>query len=100
MMKIGELVRSSFNELIKNNALSSEEVDQLLQAKYSKQRFDVNYPILKAYIEGVILSNQQNVNGYSRYNSAILRINEKKYLLCNDWYDRNRKHFQTWLDRF
>jgi hypothetical protein len=100
MMKIGELVRSSFNTLIQKGLLSSEEIEFLMQAKYSKQRFDVNYPILKMYIEDVNQSNQQNINGYSRYYSFLLRINGKKYLLCNDWYDRNRKFFLTWLSRF
>jgi hypothetical protein len=99
-LKIGELVRDSFDKLIERNALGIEEVELLLQNKYSKQRFDVNYPVLKAFIEGANFSDQRNINGYPRYYSNILKINGKKYLLCNDWYDRNRRYFLTWLNRF
>lgn len=46
-LKIGALVRNEFDRLIRNNLLSGEMIQHLLDEKYSKLTFDVNYPILK-----------------------------------------------------
>ncbi|WHX97962.1 hypothetical protein [Neobacillus sp. DY30] len=49
-LKIGALVRNEFDRLISNNLLSAEMIQHLLDEKYAKLTFDVNYPILKKLI--------------------------------------------------
>lgn len=46
-MKVGVLVRSTLPELLTTHLLSEHEVMQLQKLDYSKQVFDMNYPILK-----------------------------------------------------
>jgi hypothetical protein len=98
-LKIGELVRIEFDRLIRNNLLSDELINHLLDERYSKLTFDVNYPILKKINADQSPFEQRMVNGYSRYWSRIYKIKGERYLICNDWYDRNRTKFINWADR-
>jgi hypothetical protein len=99
-MKIGALIRCSLEKLIDQDALPPEIISHLLDEKFSKQRFDLNFAFLKRIEEGRGVSEQRNVNGYPRYYSQIYIIHGKKYLLCNDWYDRNRARYLSWLEQF
>jgi hypothetical protein len=46
-LNIGALIRNEFDRLIRNNLLSDEMLQHLLDEKFSKLTFDVNYPIFK-----------------------------------------------------
>lgn len=97
-LKVGELVRTSFSKLIKNDQITYEMIEWLSSKKYCKDTFDVNYPILKKLASGFPIGDQRNVNGYPRYWAEVLTIKGEKYILCNDWYDRNRRKFETWFE--
>jgi hypothetical protein len=97
--KIGGLVRSEFDRLIRNNLLSGEMIQHLLDEKYSKLTFDVNYPILRKINADQSTFDQRMINGYSRYWSTIYKINGKRYFICNDWYEKSRTKFINWVDR-
>lgn len=98
-IKIGALVRKEFDRLIKNNLLSDDMIKLLLEQKYSKLTFDVNYPILRKINGDHSTFDQRMINGYSRYWSTIYKINGKRYFICNDWYDKSRTKFINWVDR-
>lgn len=44
------------------------------------------------------LIDQRTVNGYFRYWAKPVIIQNEKYFVCNDWYERNRSKFVTWAD--
>lgn len=97
-IKIGVFVRTSIANLITNDQLTAEMLEWLSSKKYCKETFDINYPLLKKLESSVPLAEQRKINSYDRYWKEVLTINGEKYLLCNDWYDRNRVKFQTWLE--
>ena len=92
-VKIGKLVRDTFNRIFKDNLLSDNEIQNLMNVEYCKKIFDMNYPILKEINHSISLKEQRKINGYDRYYAKPF---ENKYLLCNDWYERNRKLFDIW----
>ena len=98
--KIGELVRTKLAQIIRNDLLSSEKIIVLQDARHCKNLFDINYPMLKKATYDRPLIEQRTVNGYFRYWAKPVTIHKEKYLVCNDWYERNRTKFITWVDSF
>ena len=92
--KIGKKARSIFNDLESDNNLSFEQLDLLCREGYSKEIFDMNFPVLKEYYGDKDIA---NINNYPRYyTTKIYTFNGKKYILSNDWYERNREKLETW----
>lgn len=44
------------------------------------------------------LLEQRRVNGYYRYWAEPVTIHYEKYLVCNDWYERNKSKFIIWAE--
>lgn len=93
-IKIGKIVQNTFHHLFKNNLLENNEISNLIDKDYSKNIFDMNFPILKKLDLNEDVKIQRKINGYDRYYAKIFG---EKYLLCNDWYPRNKKLFEQWL---
>ncbi|RSK27612.1 hypothetical protein EJF36_12400 [Bacillus sp. HMF5848] len=98
--KIGVLVRNSITRLIKENKLTTETVSFLCDEKYCKNTFDINYPFFKRVQRGIPMTDQRKINGYDRYWKNYIVINNEKFLVCNDWYERNRTKFVIWLGQY
>ncbi|MCR9222422.1 MAG: hypothetical protein NXI21_19550 [Alphaproteobacteria bacterium] len=96
-MKMGVLVRSTFKDLSENNILNDEIVKSLQDPVYSKEVLNNNYPVLKEVQNIEKMEEERKINGYFRYYSDPLRINNKNYLLSNNWYESNRESFLEWL---
>jgi hypothetical protein len=96
-LKIGKLVKNTLSILVRQNVLTPEKVRYLMDERYCKTTFDINYPFLKKVEKGVNESNQRKINGYDRYWAETIRINQENYFVCNDWYDRNRTKFIKWV---
>jgi hypothetical protein len=62
--KIGHLVRTVFEVLSRKKLLSNYMVQDLLDGKYSKETFDINYPVLKKVVDDQSLFDQRMMNGY------------------------------------
>lgn len=92
--KIGKFVRNTFKMLFEENKLSDEEIKKLTDKEYSRATFDVYHPVLVRIDFEKDVNSQRKVNGSDRYYSSPY---EEKYLLCNDWYERNRQFFNKWL---
>jgi hypothetical protein len=99
-IKIGELVRNEMAKLISQKLLSPEKVQLLIDEKFSKETFGVNYPFFKKIKSDKSLIEQRQINGYPRYWSKVYIINGERYLLCNDWYERHITKFKSWLKQF
>lgn len=96
-IKIGQFVRNALIHLIEDDKVTFEMIGWLCDKKYCKETFDINLPMLKKLETGVPLSDQRKVNGYDRYWKDVVTIKGLKYIVCNDWYDRNRGKFEYWL---
>jgi hypothetical protein len=97
--KIGTLIKREFSHLIEKGILTEDIIEQLTDTKFSKETFKLRYAMLKKINNSQSLYVQRMVNGYGRYYSHKYEINGKKYLLCNDWYERSRIELLNWLDK-
>jgi hypothetical protein len=96
-MKIGLLVRTTIKKIVSSNSISYEKITQLLDGKYCKTTFEINYPLLKKVMQNSSFSQQRKVNGYDRYWEEAIMINGDRYFICNDWYEKNRPRFIRWV---
>lgn len=62
---MGIFVNTTFKNLVASQALSDEMVTMLLDERYSKYTFDINYPFLKKIDWRTSLSEQRKINGYN-----------------------------------
>ena len=90
-IKIGQLVRETFSDLLNSNCLTDAEIKELCDKDYCKIIFDLNYAVLK---ESCNLEDRFDDKQHARYYSQVF---QGKYLLCNDWYERNRQGLEGWL---
>lgn len=97
-VKIGLMVRNEVAKLSKNGQISEELVQCLLDEEYSKETFNLNYPLLKKILKSKPITDQRYVNGYPRYWLQVFFINGDRYLICNDWYEHHRTKFLEWLE--
>ena len=87
-IKIGQIVKNYLIPTLLSDKISSTEVQKLQDADYSKQTFDINYPLL---------SKERIINGHVRYYVSPLLIKGVKYYVCQEWFDRNYQKLETWL---
>jgi hypothetical protein len=98
--KIGKFIRVEFEKLIERGLITEEILQHLCDSKYSKEVLGLRYPMIKKYNDQQSMTEQRLINGSGRYYSHVYRINGQKYLLTNDWYEKNRDHLVTWLGKF
>jgi hypothetical protein len=95
--RIGEHVRATMGKLAASGRLTARIIGDLLDARYCKARFNLGLPFLKAVDREVPLSRQGNDHhGRGRYWKKPLKIGDHEFLMCNDWYDRQRNAFDGW----
>lgn len=95
-IKIGLLVRKTIKLLHSEGKITPQLVLWLSSKKYCKDMFDINYPFLKKVENDKPFGDQRKINGYDRYWKGIIVINNESYMMCNDWYERNRVKFTRW----
>ena len=97
--KIGKHVRDTFFELIEHNKISEQMITQLLDADYSKRTFRINHPFLvKIDTSKNIFDQMRDENKYIRYYTKTVEINNSTYGLCKEWFERQRKYYDSWLN--
>ena len=88
--KIGEYVRSAIKKMFADSMLSDFEIENLKDKEFSKNIFNLNYPAL---IDG----NKSRKDGdYYRYYAEPFKKGNKKYYLCNHWFEDQFDDFQKW----
>lgn len=87
-LKIGQIVKNYLIPTLLSDQISTAEIQKLLDADYSKQIFDINYPLL---------SQERVINGHARYYVSPVLIKGVKYYVCQEWFGRNYKKLETWL---
>lgn len=93
-LKIGRIAQTLLRELLESGVIDEAEL-QLLQTKpYSKQRFDLDFPLL------VKLGSEHDP---VRYYDKPLIIRGVSYLLCSQWYEipanNDRPYLLAWLEQ-
>lgn len=67
---------------------SADEIQQLFDADYCRQVFNLRFPLL---------ATNRYVNGYSRYYATALNINGAHCYLCSQWYTKQQGRVKQWL---
>ena len=96
-MPIGRLVEQTFHEIVEKNLLSEEQVKFLTDKDFCKEQLGLYFPLLKEVDETKPIAVQRKINNYDRYYATPVNIGDKKYLICNDLYEKNHKPYLEWL---
>lgn len=97
-LRIGILVRNEIGKYASNNQLSHDMIQNLLDERYCRETFGINFPVLKKVDKDQTIIEQIKVNGLKRYWNMSYIINGDKYLLCHSWSELHRPKFLKWLE--
>jgi hypothetical protein len=85
-------------QLAASGRLTARIVGDLLDPRYCKARFNLGYPFLKPVDPSVPLPRQGNDrHGRGRYWKKPLRIGNREFLMCNNWFVWQRGAFDAWV---
>lgn len=88
VLKIGEIVKIYIFSVLEEGKITGYELQKLQDKEYSKQIFDINYPLL---------SKVRIINGQPRYYANRILINNEEYYICQEWFDKSRQKLVSWL---
>lgn len=93
-MKIGVIVRTVLRKILENGEVTKEEIEKMQTKEYSKETFDIQYPLLQkaSLTEG---------ESPKRYYSSSVKIYGEDYFLCSEWFEvpanNDRPFLLKWL---
>lgn len=91
-LKVGQIARTVLAKLLVNGAASEREIELMQTKEYSKDVFDLQYPLLIEVKKG----EPRPV----RYYQPILQIYGKKYRMCSEWFETASNDDRTPLIRW
>ena len=93
-MKIGVVVRTVLRKMLENGEVPEQEIELLQSKEYSKDTFDIQYPVL-------LKVSETDGRGPKRYYASPLTIYGEEYFLCSEWYEvpenNDRPYLMKWL---
>ena len=93
-LKIGKLAQTVLRSILENGAISEEELQWLQTAQYSKQMFDLQYPLLVS---------ENETFDTVRYYAKPLFINGKRFYMCSQWFEvsanNDRPYLLHWIEK-
>jgi len=96
--KIGAVVRNYMRELIELGIIKGQTLQNLQSSQWCRNRLHISHPLLKQLDETKSVKEQlRDANGYLRYWKDVHEIDEKKYVICKEWYEEHRIHFLDWI---
>lgn len=87
-IKVGILANVDLRKALEQ-LTDGDVINNLMDSQYCRENFYMRHPILSV---------GRNDNNRDRYYKKPLKILEKEYYLCNDWYERNRYPLVKWMD--
>jgi hypothetical protein len=92
-MKIGLIARTILRTMLEEDRASPQEIQLMQTLEYSKQTFDIQYPLLQKASQEF---------DRMRYYAAPLTIYGESYFLCSQWFEvpanNDRPYLLKWLD--
>ena len=93
-MKIGVIVRTVLRKMLENGEVTKQEIEQMQTKEYSKETFDIQYPLLQK-------ANLTNGKSPIRYYASPVNIDDEDYFLCSEWFEvpanNDRPYLLKWL---
>lgn len=92
-LKVGQLAQKVLGRMLSEGCASDEEVSAMQTAEYSKQHFDLQYPLLRLATE---------VETPLHYYAKPIEINGTRYRMCCEWFEKkgannDRPYLLRWI---
>ena len=91
-LKVGKIVQVVLRKLLESGVATEEEVQLMQSVEYSKQHFDLQYPLLVS---------MDNNYDRVRYYAKPLIIRGVKYVMCSQWFEtpanNDRPYLLKWI---
>lgn len=91
-LKIGKLARIMVPRVLQSGKVPDYEFERMFTAEYSKEVFDLSYPVLTRLDEPY---------DKARYYSTPIEVGNAKYLLCSQWFEvpanNDRPYLEKWI---
>ena len=92
-MKVGQLAQRILDKMLREGAATEEEIEAMQTAEYSKEHFDLQYPLLVKYDGGGTITH---------YYATPITIRNTQYRLCCEWFEKNggnndRPYLLKWI---
>lgn len=93
-LKIGQLAQKVLGRMLCDGCASDEEIVAMQTVEYSKQHFDLQYPLLRLAIEA---------DTPLHYYAKPIVINGKRYRMCCEWFEKkggnnDRPYLLKWIE--
>lgn len=90
-LKIGKLAQTVLRSILEDGNITSEELQWMQSAQYSKQMFDLQYPLLVA---------EKDSFDPVRYYVKPLSIRGERYYICSQWFETSANNDRPYLLRW
>ncbi|MGL5150949.1 MAG: hypothetical protein ACRC7N_10315 [Clostridium sp.] len=95
-MKVAEIARDVLVPILESGKLSEEIINLMEGNEYSKEMFDLQYPI----ITKKSLYTSKPLRYYAK---PVVNINGEEYYLCSEWYENeggnnDRPYLLKWIN--
>ena len=92
-MKVGQLAQRVLGKMLREGAATEEEIEAMQTAEYSKEHFDLQYPLLVKYDGGGTITH---------YYATPITIRNTQLRLCCEWFEKNggnndRPYLLKWI---
>lgn len=93
-LKIGQLAQKVLGRMLCDGCASEEEIAAMQTAEYSKQQFDLQYPLLRVAAE---------TETPLHYYAKPIEINGTRYRMCCEWFEKkgannDRPYLLRWIE--
>lgn len=93
-LKIGQLAQKVLGCMLCDGCATDEEIAAMQTAEYSKQHFDLQYPLLRAAVEA---------DTPPHYYAKPIEINGTRYRMCCEWFEKkgannDRPYLLKWIE--
>ena len=94
-LKIGMIAQHVLARMLEAGCAAESEIAAMKTAEYSKQQFDIQYPLLIPF---------ENANRPLHYYAKPVTIYGKKYRLCCEWFEKegannDRPYLLSWIKK-
>lgn len=88
-LKIGQLAQKVLRPMLTGGYATDEEITAMQTLKYSKQNFDLQYPLL--------VEENSDFENRRYYTKPILVIKGKRYRMCSQWFETSANNDRPYL---
>ncbi|MCM1212244.1 MAG: hypothetical protein NC318_11630 [Blautia sp.] len=98
-IKIGQYAKEYFVSYFQSHT-SESDINKFTDKKWCHDTFGICYPILKQVDIKLPINEQVNYNNQYRryYSSPVLKINEKNYIICSQWFAQFKPKLINWIN--